>query len=214
MSEDAQKKGEVLLLEQWKMASELHRHEDNLLWQRFSYFVTLTGILATGLGIILTIDKNTIEPKYQYFFLVLLSFFGAIISLVFASVFRRTYIYHLLRAAQAEEAERKGPGKSQEASECFLPVYGKKFDEILPKVLAKYSVKYTRCTRFFVGPATNDVIFRLSVFMALAWGLALFISLELLASKTLSSELFFTIPVALLAEAVLVIISLVVVVGE
>jgi hypothetical protein len=102
------------LFEQWKMASELHKHEDNLLWQRFSYFVTLTGILVSGLAIFFTADKSNIASdinidvsKYQYAFMAAASFFGAIVSLVFASIFKRAYLYHILRICQAEEAEKK-----------------------------------------------------------------------------------------------------------
>jgi hypothetical protein len=76
-----------LLFEQWKMASELQRHEDNLLWQRFSYFVTLTGVLVSGLGVVLT------NSRHPYRFLVIISFLGALVSLEFAFVFRRAYLF-------------------------------------------------------------------------------------------------------------------------
>jgi hypothetical protein len=122
------------LCEQWKMAAELHRHEDNLLWQRFSYFVTLTGILASGLAILLTADegKSEIIKDYRYLFLAAVSFFGASISLAFTFIFRRAYLYHILRICQAEQAEirlekllddKTPPSEKEEISSSQFFVY-------------------------------------------------------------------------------------------
>jgi len=53
---------EQLLLEKWKMASELHRHEDNVTWQKFNYFVTLNAALLTVLAVIWSSGQGVSEP--------------------------------------------------------------------------------------------------------------------------------------------------------
>lgn len=68
-----------LLLEQWKTASELHRHEDNLAWQKFNYFITLNGILVSAFGIVLSGSvTNQIDTKIAS---IAISGFGAFVSL-------------------------------------------------------------------------------------------------------------------------------------
>jgi hypothetical protein len=37
-----------VLLEQWKAISELHRHQDGLIWQQFNYFTALNIALISG----------------------------------------------------------------------------------------------------------------------------------------------------------------------
>jgi hypothetical protein len=191
------------LFEQWKMASELHKHEDNLLWQRFSYFVTLTGILASGLVIFLTADID-IEPKHQYLFLIIVSLFGAIISLAFAFIFKRAYLYHILRVCQAEEAEKRlkeilhvvdetsqSVGEKKPISQ--FSVYRKGLASRLVSNLRKgedcadlwkedhpsedergWLEQHTWC---FTCLGTYNAIFNLSLLMVLAWGLLPFVVL-------------------------------------
>jgi hypothetical protein len=41
---------EDLLLEQWKAAIELHKHEDILSWNKFSYFTTMNATLLGAIA--------------------------------------------------------------------------------------------------------------------------------------------------------------------
>jgi len=94
-----------LLLEQWKMASELHRHEDRHSWQRFQYYITLTGILVSAIGVIWTaktIDAEAIKTAF-----IIISVFGAVTSFVFALIYKRSWVYHKYHIARAKETEEK-----------------------------------------------------------------------------------------------------------
>ncbi len=173
------------LLEQWKMASELQRHEDSLTWERFSYFVTLTGFLATGYGY--AFGAN--EPR----FLRIISAGGAIISLAFACVFRRAYLYHTLRIRQASEAEQRlqkqdvipffsktaeenqtespaGSEKLQSQSMAveLLPVYQEALVSALRRELSLKGIKQLLLWSFAI-PKTSEVIFFLSLSLVFGW---------------------------------------------
>jgi len=143
---------EDLLLEQWKMASELHRHEDELTWQRFSYFVTLTGILASGLGLVWT--TSSMSATSFKVISIAISTFGVVISLVWSLIFKRAYMYHLYRAAQAKEAEQA----LQVNNERVLTLYEKGLKE---QKLVRVSI--------FARFPTNDLIFFLALFVTLSW---------------------------------------------
>jgi hypothetical protein len=97
---------EQLLLEQWKMASQLHQHMDNMAWRRASYFVAVNGVLLGVLGIV--VAEFTFSYRYPLFLgaaFVAIPFFGALISWVWAVVQKRVQLYHGYRLAQARQAE-------------------------------------------------------------------------------------------------------------
>ena len=97
---------EDLLLEQWKMASELHRHEDEHSWQRFQYYITLTGILVSALGVVWT--TISISPVNTKVAICIISAFGAVTSLVSALIFKRSFMYHLYRIAVLPQGGDQG----------------------------------------------------------------------------------------------------------
>ena len=143
---------EDLLLEQWKMASELHRHEDKHSWQRFQYYVTLTGILVSALGVIW--GTTSISPGAREVAIRIISIFGAVTSLVSALVFKRSFMYHLYRTAQAKEAEEA----LRINNERVLTLYEKDLGE---QKLIGVSI--------FGRISTNDLVFYLTSFMTLFW---------------------------------------------
>jgi hypothetical protein len=93
---------EELLLEQWKMASELHRHEDNMTWNRFIYFLTINGILLSVFG---TIVAAAVVNKVVLS--IMISAFGAFISLAWFMMQIRGKFYHRYRNEQAKDVERR-----------------------------------------------------------------------------------------------------------
>ncbi|MFN2271252.1 MAG: hypothetical protein ACK2US_10475 [Anaerolineae bacterium] len=98
---------EQLLLEQWKMASQLHQHMDNMAWRRASYFVAVNGVLLSFLGVV--VAEFSFSYRYPIFLgsvFVAIPFFGALISWVWAVVQRRTQLYYGYRLAQAQQAEK------------------------------------------------------------------------------------------------------------
>jgi len=169
---------EDLLLEQWKMASELHRHEDRLTWQRFSYFVTLTGILISGLGLVLT--QKGVDPTTQEFAMFLISLFGAIVSLTFLLIFRRAYYYHIYRIKQAKAAEEK----LLKDGERVLTVYITGLDFTNEGVEKFPLLKETRCEAPFWPESratpTNVLIIALAGFATLLWAGAFLVAIFLL----------------------------------
>jgi ABC-type multidrug transport system fused ATPase/permease subunit len=97
---------EQLLLEQWKMASQLHQHMDNVVWRRASYFVAVNGILLAILGSIASVTAFMYgTPLLLRVILVAVPFFGALISWVWAVVQKRAQLYRYYRTAQAKQAE-------------------------------------------------------------------------------------------------------------
>lgn len=144
-----------LLLEQWKMAAELHQREDQLLWQRFSYFVALNGILISGLGAVLTAKNAT--PNKQHLFLLVVSMFGSIVSLAFSSIFRRAYYYHVYRIDQADKAEEA------------LKIRGERVLTVYIEGIDQKKVKANRFVWCFARPFTGNVVFALTLFIAVVW---------------------------------------------
>lgn len=94
-----------LLLEQWKMASGLYRHIDNITWQAASYFIAIDGILLGVLGAVTTSAAPGRYASLLKVVLVAIPVFGALISWVWAVVQKRTQLYHSYRLAQARQAE-------------------------------------------------------------------------------------------------------------
>lgn len=95
---------EDLLLEKWKVASELHRHEDNLIWQKFGHYVTINGALIALLGVIWSgsIPAQHNELKFAT---IVLSIFALIFSVVWTLFQARGTLYQRYRIEQVKEAE-------------------------------------------------------------------------------------------------------------
>jgi hypothetical protein len=101
---------EDLLLEQWKTASELHRHMDNLIWQHFQHFVTVNGVLLSALAVIWSgiTSSTALKQGALAFASTVISTFGLNFSLVWCLIQRRQQLYHRYRCAQAKTTEKKG----------------------------------------------------------------------------------------------------------
>jgi len=97
---------EELLLEEWKLASELHRHEDSLTWQKFNYYITLNGILLSVLCVVWSdFAVNPNNPNLRLVSAVICAF-GALVSLVWFAMHKRGQLYQHYRIAQAKEIEK------------------------------------------------------------------------------------------------------------
>jgi len=139
------------------MASELHRHEDEHSWQKFQYFITLTGIIISATAVVWT--STSVSPNATKIAISIISGFGFITSCVFSLVFKRSQMFHLYRSAQAREVEEN----LKINNERVLTLYEKNIKE---QKLIKVSI--------FGRVSTNDINFYLPLFFALCW-LALFI---------------------------------------
>jgi hypothetical protein len=156
---------EDLLLEQWKLASELHRHEDNLTWQKFNYFIATNGILVSVLGITWSdIVTNRHDLKVIG---VAISVFGAAISLVWSYVHKRGQLYQNYRIAQARDAER------------VLTIGGERILRLYEKGLNEQKLMSVRWL-WRIMP-TQDVVFVLALSLTIGW-LALFVYLWLVSA--------------------------------
>ena len=98
-----------LLLEQWKTASELHRHMDNLIWQHFHHFITVNGILLSALAVIWSriTSGAALNQCTLAFASTVVSFFGLNFSVIWYLIHRRQQAYHRYRCDQAKTTEKK-----------------------------------------------------------------------------------------------------------
>ena len=91
-----------VLLEQWKLASELHRHEDNLSWQKMNYFVAINGALFAIVGV-----SGLTRPETLGVGGGLLAVFGIVVSVVWCLTQGRGAYYQHYRIQQARVAEER-----------------------------------------------------------------------------------------------------------
>ena len=94
---------EQLLLEQWRLASELHRHQDTLIWNQFNYFVTFNLALFPIMGIVWSFMKDALYAAT--FMSLLLTLLGGFICITWRQAHARQRAYHAYRNKQAAEAE-------------------------------------------------------------------------------------------------------------
>ena len=79
MPDDEKSNKTDLLKLQWTLASEIHRHEDNLIWQRFSYFVLMIGGVFAFIASI--IDRVYGNSKLHIIFMALVFFVSGTVSI-------------------------------------------------------------------------------------------------------------------------------------
>jgi hypothetical protein len=118
---------ESLLLRQWEMASELHRHMDNMAWQRFNYFTAINGVLLAALGAIVSSDTFNADPRPCLLNVVtaVIPVTGAFVSWVWFLIQKRGRGYHHYRANQARQAE----AALKIGGERILTLYQKSLNE-------------------------------------------------------------------------------------
>lgn len=131
--------------------------EDELSWQRFQYYITLTGILVSALVVVWT--TTSISPVSREVAIRIISVFGAVTSLVSALIFKRSFMYHLYRIAQAKKAEEALKVNNKRV----LTLYDKELGE---QKLVQVSI--------FGRFSTNNLVFYLSIAITVCWA-ALFV---------------------------------------
>ena len=94
-----------LLLEEWKTASELHRHMDNMAWQALNFFIATNGALVAILGAVTISDKFGQNDHLPLIIAAAISLVGVIISLLWAFIQRRQQLYQYYFVALAKRAE-------------------------------------------------------------------------------------------------------------
>lgn len=154
-----------LLLEQWKMASELHRHMDQMAWQSLSYFAALNGALLSAFLVILSNKSLSIRGKE--FSGLCIAVFAAAASLVWSKVHKRMGLYHCLRSRQANAKEQALIGstsgqKNAAEDQCVLIYDGdpvEKHDDVMEAV---------PCSRW--GKTSNyGLVFWLALGLMIVW---------------------------------------------
>jgi Na+/melibiose symporter-like transporter len=114
-----------LLLEEWKMASELHRHMDNMAWQSLNFFMATNGALLAILGAVIISDKFTQDDLLPLVIAAAISVVGMIISLLWAFIQIRQQLYQYYRVAQAKRVEEN----LKIAGDRVLTLYEKNLNE-------------------------------------------------------------------------------------
>jgi hypothetical protein len=148
-----------LLLEKVKLASELHRHEDTLVWARFSHFLTFMGILISGLGLLQTSILPSLQGKGKAISIAI-SAFGVLTSVIFSLIFLKSKKIQRYRVEQAKEAGRALAIDGEQV----LDVYNLELDE--QKLVPVSSLSLI---------STYKLMLVLSLFMTLIWTILLFI---------------------------------------
>jgi hypothetical protein len=157
-----------VLLEQWKVASELHRHMDKMAWQRFNYFIAINGLLLSTLGAIATSSAfNDKDPPLPLRVMTIaIPAFGTFVSLIWNLIQKRGQLYHHymgIQARQIEEALRIN-------GERVLNLYEKNLNEQELISVPKFK-RYLKSRR---GKwRTHSLIGSVALFLTVAWLLLL-----------------------------------------
>jgi hypothetical protein len=161
-------KKQLLLLEQLKIASELHRHMDNMIWQRFNYFIALNGLLLSALTVIWFSTADKTPLGFGLAITAVIALFGGFVSFVWSKIQKRAQLYHRLRTIQARTAERaliESVLNQADTTEgqWMLEIYGDKRLEEYEDIM-----KSICCSRFGMT-STNDLVFTLSMILLALW---------------------------------------------
>jgi len=169
---------EKLLLEQWKVASELHRHMDNMAWQRFNYFTAANGVLLAALGAIAVskASNGSSTPCLLKVITIAIPILGTFISLMWYFIQKRGQGYHHYRTLQAKRTE--------EAllidDEWVLDLYEKSLNQyidILDDEDTSFPPKLKRYYKSKPGQwRTHSLIGAVACFLAVGWFVVLVIS--------------------------------------
>jgi len=128
---------EDYLLEKIKLASNLAQHEDKLTWKKFSYFVSMNGILLSVLVGIISAQKYFSDNNINIWIIIfIISSYGAFVSFIWFITNIRGGAYHSYRLNQArilEEALDKGLDNRLDIlsinSSYTLSIFEKNIDE-------------------------------------------------------------------------------------
>ena len=78
----------IILLEEWKTASELHQHEDDLSWRKFNYFIAANSVLISVIAAGWSVDAKLEVINLAALFIPV-SIFGTLISFVWTLTQKR-----------------------------------------------------------------------------------------------------------------------------
>ncbi len=174
-----------LLLEQLKIASEFHRHMDEMAWQGLSHLLMWNGILLSALGVALTsapcCTQNTGgHLKVQLSCAIaagLVAILGVTISIGWSFVQKRAQMYHRVRITQATDAERAlvalvelSARQSDAAESQSVRVYPDKPPLEVYKERGEMGKIPLKC---FGKPSSHSVVFGIALTIAVVWFLVL-----------------------------------------
>lgn len=168
------------LLEQWKMASTLHLHMDDMIWRRFDYLIGLNVVLLSALGYVWHIET---EAWLKLLASLLLPSVGVFLSNKWSRMHTRAQLYHSLRKVQAENAEnilvnQLGLEHRLIAErEASCTVYGATPDDLPDKI--KRDIGHSR----WGETHTLDIVFKLSRWLERLWIVLLVLSLLAIAAR-------------------------------
>lgn len=154
-----------LLLEKWRLASQLHRHMDDMVWRRFSYFMGLNGILVSALALIWV---NGSQQNNRWIGTAGIAAFGALTAYLWSKMQKRAQLYHAVRSRQAGEAEEmllESISDPPTATEKWPTIYGRSLEDHREYKKAKKNIS---CVRWGLTP-TYELVFWLTVILAGAW---------------------------------------------
>jgi hypothetical protein len=155
------------LLEQWKAASELHRHMDQMAWHSLSYFAALNGVLLSVFSVVWSSKSLSIRGKE--IFSLGIAVFAALASFMWSKIQKRFQLYHRLRSRQAntkEKALRNLTSDQVDAAEdeCILIYDGKPVQE------HKDVMDDVPCSRWGRTP-NHSLVFGLAIGLMIIWSL-------------------------------------------
>lgn len=171
---------EALLLRQWEMASQLHRHMDKMVWQRFNYFTAINGVLLAALGAIVSSDTFNKCPRPCLLNAVIaaIAVTGAFVSWMWFFIQMRGRGYHHYRGNQARQTE----AALEICGERVLSLYQKPLNEYVKGLdedsLDEHGVRFPpRLARYFrcCPPGkwgTHQLVSVVAGFFALSWSAA------------------------------------------
>jgi len=162
---------EELLLEQWKMASELHRHMDNMAWQRFNYFTATNGVLLAALGAIAASEgfNGNPPPCLLRMMTIAIPILGAFASSIWYFIQKRGQGYHHYRGIQAKQTEEA----LKIDGERILNLYEKNLNEYVESLDEQdttFPPKFKRYLKSRVGKwRTHSLIGVVAFSLAVGW---------------------------------------------
>lgn len=169
---------EKLLLEQWKVASELHRRMDNMAWQRFNYFTAANGVLLAALGAIAASEafNGSSTPCLLKVMTIAIPILGTFISSVWYFIQRRGQGYHHYRTLQAKRTEEA----LLIGNERVLNLYEKSLNEYIDSLDDEDTSFPPKLKRYYTSRTgqwrTHSLIGVVACFLAVGWFVLLVIS--------------------------------------
>ena len=159
-------KKEDLLLEEWKIATELHRHTDNMAWQALNFFIATNGVLITILGAIVISDKFSQNNPAPLIVAVAIPLIGTITSSLWGFIQIRQQLYQYYRGAQARQVEEA----LKIDGERILTLYEKNLNEQELVTIPKFR----RYLKSRIGNwRAHTLVTMLGFFLAIVWFLLL-----------------------------------------